>query len=97
VEPDSKLNPLPTTVSDNIEALEAYYARMDRRVGAAQRLLERFSRAIGRPWFLGLIAAWVMLWIGYNLLAPGLGLKSFDPAPFPALQGLLSLDRKSVV
>jgi uncharacterized membrane protein len=91
MESDPKLKPLPTAVSDNIEALKVYYARMDLRVGTAQRVLERFSRAIGRPWFLGLIAAWVMLWIGYNLLAPRLGLKSFDPAPFPALQGLLSL------
>jgi uncharacterized membrane protein len=83
--------PLPPTVSENIDALESYYARMEQRAGPAQRLLERFSRGIGRPWFLALIASWVVVWISYNLLAPGLGLKIFDPAPFPALQGLLSL------
>jgi uncharacterized membrane protein len=91
MEPDSKLKPLPTAVSENIEALEAYYARMDRKVSAAQRLLEHFSRSIGRPWFLGLIAVWVLLWIGYNVFATRLGLKSFDPPPFSALQGLVSL------
>src|SRR5579862_2670865 len=87
----SQIKPLPATVSENIEALESYYARMERRVGPAQRLLERFSRAIGRPWFLALIALCVMLWVGYNLLAPKMGWTIFDPAPFPALQGLLSL------
>jgi uncharacterized membrane protein len=88
---ESKANPLPQAVSENIEALEMYYARMERRAGPAQRLLERFSRGIGRPWFLALIALLVVVWISYNLLAPGLGLKTFDRAPFPGLQGLLSL------
>jgi uncharacterized membrane protein len=91
MEHPSGLKPLPARVSENIEALESYYAGMERRAGPAQRLLERFSRAIGRPWFLGLIAIVVSVWIGYNLLAPGMGLKNFDPVPFPVLQGLLSL------
>lgn len=91
MDPNSQSKSLPPTVSENIEALESYYARMDQRAGPAQRLLERFSRAIGRPWFLGLIAMGVLIWIGYNLLAPRWGLRTFDPVPFSALQGLLSL------
>jgi uncharacterized membrane protein len=83
--------PLPATVSENIEALQSYYDRMERRAGAAQRLLERFSTAIGRPWSLALILAVVASWIAYNLLAPAAGLRSFDPPPFPALQGVVSL------
>jgi uncharacterized membrane protein len=82
---------LPPTISENIEVLEAYYAREERRAGAAQRLLERFSNAIGQPWFLALMLLLVLAWIAYNLLAPLFGLKPFDSPPFPGLQGIVSL------
>jgi uncharacterized membrane protein len=82
--------PLPSAVSRNIEELQAYYAREEQRAGRAQRLLERFSAAIGKPWFLALILSFVLAWIVYNLLAPSLGWKQFDPAPFSALQGVVS-------
>jgi len=82
---------VPPTVAENIEAIEAYYAREERRVGAAQRLLEHFSAAIGKPWFLGLIMAFVTLWLSYNWLAPHIGWSVFDPPPFSALQTILSL------
>jgi uncharacterized membrane protein len=88
---ESKGRPLPATVSENIQTLESYYARRERQVSAAQRILERFSASIGRPWFLGSMGLLVVLWVGYNLLAPAMGLRRFDPVPFPALQGLISL------
>lgn len=78
-------------VSQNIEALEQYSQREERRVSAAQRLLERFSGAIGRPWFLGTIMLFVALWISYNSLAHRFGLERFDPPPFSGLQGIVSL------
>jgi uncharacterized membrane protein len=86
-----EVKPLPTAVSENIEAIQAYYARVEQRTGTAQRLLEQFSAAIGRPWSLALIVVLVLLWIGYNLSATNMGLRAFDPAPFPALQGIVSL------
>jgi|SRR5580700_199574 uncharacterized membrane protein len=82
---------LPPTISENIEAVQAYYAREERRAGTAQRVLERFSNAIGRPSFLALVLLLVLAWIVYNLLAPQFGLKAFDSPPFPALQGIVSL------
>jgi uncharacterized membrane protein len=91
MEQQSKSRPLPATVSENIQTLQAYYQRQEQRAGTAQRLLERFSSSIGRPWLLGLIALLVLSWIGWNLLAPRLGVQPFDPAPFSALQGLVSL------
>ena len=83
--------PIPPAVSENIEALEAWYARQDQRVGRAQRAFERLSSAIGRPWFLVMILIVVALWILYNSFAPEVGLTAFDPAPFAALQGIVSL------
>jgi hypothetical protein len=52
-EPTSK--PLPASVTENIQALQSYYQRQEQRAGTAQRLLERFSAAIGRP------GSWVWL------------------------------------
>jgi len=82
---------VPPTVAENIEALEAYYAREEQRVGAAQRFLERFSSAIGKPWFLALLLAFVASWITFNLLAPRFGWSRFDSPPFAALQSVVSL------
>jgi uncharacterized membrane protein len=88
---ESAAAPVSLAISQNIEALEAYYAREDQRVGAAQRVLERFSVAIGRPWFLAAILLLVLSWIGYNALGPRFGLTRFDPPPFSGLQGIVSL------
>jgi uncharacterized membrane protein len=78
-------------VSQNIEALEGYYQREEQRGSPAQRLLERISGQIGRPWLLGVIVLFVVLWILYNALAPSLGWARFDPPPFSALQGIVSM------
>jgi uncharacterized membrane protein len=82
---------LPPQVSRNIEALEGYYQREERRSSPAQRLVERVSAPIGRPWFLGVIVLFVGLWILYNTLAPTLGWVRFDPPPFSGLQGIVSV------
>ena len=82
---------IPPAVSQNIEALEDYYARQEQRVRPARRLLERFSASIGEPWFLVVILLFVLSWLGYNALAPRVGWKVFDPPPFSALQGIVSL------
>jgi uncharacterized membrane protein len=82
---------VPAAVSQNIEALEEYYRQEERGVSAAQRLLERSSAAVGRPWFLALILTVVVIWILYNSLAPKLDWPQLDAPPFFALQGLVSL------
>lgn len=82
---------VPSTVHQNIQALEAYYAREAQRMRPAQRILERLSAALGRPWFLGFILAFVSCWIVWNVFCGRLGIQPFDPPPFPALEGIVSL------
>jgi len=89
--PGRSAQTVPASISQNIEAIEDYYKREDQRVGHAQRLLERFSAAIGRPWFLGSIVLFVAAWILFNVMAPRVGMSKFDPPPFSALQGIVSL------
>jgi uncharacterized membrane protein len=82
---------VPASISQNIEAVRDYYQRVERRIGPAQRLLERLGDAIGRPAFLGAILIFVALWILINAMATRLGITAFDPPPFAVLQAIVSL------
>jgi len=49
------------------------------------------QRVRGKPVYLGFILFFVTLWILVNTALGRLGLASFDRAPFPWLQGIISL------
>ena len=68
-----------------------YYKRAARRIGRAQRLLERIGDAIGRPAFLALVLIFVGLWIAINLMPQLFGMVAFDPPPFPALEAIVTV------
>ena len=85
--PESELHPL----SQNIEAILAFYSREEEKISRSQRVLETVSGFVGRPLFLGSIVLFVVLWILANRFAPQLGWAEFDPPPFAWLQGILSL------
>ena len=78
-------------ISQNIEAVLDFYTREDQKVSHSQRLLERISRFIGQPLFLGIILLFVVLWILANEIVRQLNLTEFDPAPYFWLQGILGL------
>jgi uncharacterized membrane protein len=82
---------VPTSISQNIDAIGDYYKREEQRIGPAQRLLERLGDAIGRPLFLAAILIFVALWILINVMARRLGITEFDPPPFSGLQTIVSL------
>jgi uncharacterized membrane protein len=82
---------VPASINENIEAIGDYYKREEQRTTRAQRVLERVADAIGRPVFLSLILLFVAAWLLGNVLAPRFGLPAFDPPPFQALQGVVSL------
>ncbi len=82
---------VPASINENIEAIGDYYKREEQRTTRAQRVLERVAEAIGRPVFLSLILLFVAAWMLGNVLAPRLGMPAFDPPPFQALQGVVSL------
>lgn len=41
----------------------------------------KITDKVGSPAFFLLILTWTVLWTGYNILAPHVGLKAFDPFP----------------
>lgn len=78
-------------INQNIEAVTDFYVREGEGISHPQRLLERLSTFVGKPVYLGFILFFVTLWILVNTALGRLGLASFDRAPFPWLQGIVSL------
>ena len=78
-------------ISQNIEAVLAFYAREEQKISRSQRMLERISHFIGQPVFLGFILLFVALWMLANAVLGQLGMTQFDPAPFFWLQGIVGL------
>ena len=78
-------------ISQNIEAVLAFYTREDQKITRSQRMVERISLFAGQPIFLAIILFFVASWMLANTLLHQLGLHEFDPAPFIWLQGGLGL------
>jgi uncharacterized membrane protein len=78
-------------ISQNIEAVLAFYAREEQKISRSQRILERVSNFIGQPVFLGFILLFVAFWMLANALLGQIGMAEFDPAPFFWLQGIVGL------
>jgi uncharacterized membrane protein len=78
-------------ISQNIEAVQDFYAREEQKISPSQRILERISRFIGRPVFIGITLLFVTLWMLANAVLHLFGMAEFDPAPFFWLQGIVGL------
>lgn len=78
-------------ISQNIAAVLEFYTREEQKISRSQRILERISRFIGRPVFLGIILLFVVLWMLANAVLREFGMAEFDPAPFFWLQGIVGL------
>jgi uncharacterized membrane protein len=78
-------------ISQNIAAVVEFYAREERKISRSQRILERISRFVGQPVFLGIILIFVTLWMLANAVLREFGMAEFDPAPFFWLQGIVGL------
>ena len=78
-------------ISQNIEAVLAFYTREEQKISRSQRILDRISNSIGQPVFLGFILLFVAFWMLANALLRQLGIAEFDPAPFFWLQGIVGL------
>lgn len=92
--PDARETPIESErdqISQNIEAVLEFYTREEQKISRSQRILERISRFIGQPVFLGFILLFVALWMLANDALRQFGMNEFDPAPFFWLQGMIGL------
>ena len=78
-------------ISEHIQTVADLHKSADRRVSPQQRAIEKVTNFLGRPRFLLIILAVVVLWIAVTVLLPAFGLRDFDPPPFSWLAGLLTL------
>jgi uncharacterized membrane protein len=76
------------------EAIEAI-ADLERdaqdAISRHQRWIARVTNRIGQPLTFYLVVAFVVLWIGSNLMVLQANGKTFDPPPFTWLQGIITL------
>ena len=78
-------------ISQNIDAVQKFYTRVEEKISHWQRILEHVSSFIGQPLFLGFILLFVALWVIVNIVLRLLGMTEFDPAPYFWLQGIVGL------
>lgn len=82
---------VPEHVARSVETIGELYGREEHRVDRHQRAIEALTVALGRPAMLYAVLALVLAWSVGNALAPRLGVRPLDPAPFFWLQGAVSL------
>jgi uncharacterized membrane protein len=82
---------LSQQVNNNIDSIVAFQQREHEKLSGSERRLAHVSDLIGRPLYLLCLLSFVALWTSCNLVAKFLGIASFDPPPFPLLQGILTL------
>ena len=76
---------LPAHIEDTVRAIAELHAEHHRRATPVQRVVDRSVRLIGRPRFVGMLTAFIVLWIAGNLALRAYG-RALDQPPFQILQ-----------
>ena len=92
VEDDPDKTPiLPAHIEETIQAIARLHADHHEQSSPLQKVVDRTTSLIGRPWFVGILSIVIALWIVANALASWAGIGALDVAPFNWLQGAVSL------
>ncbi len=81
----------PDHIDEAVRSIAQLHSEHHGRATAAQRVVNRTSAAIARPYFVALLTIGVAVWIGANLAAIALGRSAIDPPPFPWLVSAVNL------
>jgi uncharacterized membrane protein len=88
---DYQASDFPDHVDQAVRSVSELHSQHRGRATTSQRAVNRITAFMARPAFLMLGAAGAALWIGANLTASMLGMHAVDMAPFPWLEGAISL------
>ena len=88
---ESGITDLDDILDQDIETIVAIRMKAERKVGKHQRLIEKLTDTLGRPFSVYSLLVLVVLWILANLLEKILGLGIIDAPPFPWLQDVMSI------
>ena len=83
----SVADPIARNIADIVELENQELARTT----PGRRWLEAVSRRLARPAYPLILLIFVGAWITLNLTARAVGIRYFDPPPFPWLAGILTL------
>jgi len=89
-EPDGRAAQLPTHVQEAIQAIAAMHASHREQATWLDRFVDRLTAATAEASFLIGVAAFLAVWIAFNVSARQLGFPAFDASPFPMLSFLVS-------
>jgi len=81
----------PIHIEETIKAIARLHAEHRASATRHHRIVEGVTTLLGRPTFLIALTLFVIVWIGFNTLAPRLGFPALDPPPFAWLSGFSSL------
>ncbi|MDQ2818365.1 MAG: DUF1003 domain-containing protein [Candidatus Eremiobacteraeota bacterium] len=82
---------IPGHIQDSVDSIAELRARAHLNTTPHQRNIEWLTKRLGKPAFFFCVLAFVSLWIACNVVLRAAGRPAFDPPPFPALAGLVSL------
>jgi len=82
---------LTDILDQDIETIVALRMHSERRVNRHQRVIERVTNTLGRPFSVYFIVAFIVLWIFVSMYHQYLGLSFYDIPPFPWLQDIASM------
>jgi len=81
---------LPAHIEDTVRSIAELHVQHYRETSLYQRIIDGVTAQVGRPAFVGVVTAVIVLWTGCNLVLPLLHVAPFDPAPFSWLQGTIT-------
>jgi uncharacterized membrane protein len=88
---DSPEANFPDHVDEAVRSVTRLHSDHHGRATSPQRVVNRTTSIMGRPWFITLVGFGVVLWIAANLIAGRLGVEAIDPPPFPWLEVVATL------
>jgi len=85
---DSPSPALPPHIDETVKAIAKLHADHRRQATPLQRVVEQMTAHMGRPRFVGLLTAVIVLWIVANAAMKALHKAPFDSPPYPWLVAL---------
>ena len=82
---------LPPHIDETVRAIARLHGEHHRGATPLERTADRLTGLVGQPRFLGALTVIAAAWIGFNLAAPLLHWRVFDPPPFNGLATLASV------
>ncbi len=82
---------LTDILDQDIETIVALRMHAERKVNRHQRVIERVTNALGRPFSVYFILVFIVAWIVVSVSHRYLGLPFYDMPPFPWLQDIASM------